>query len=351
MNENIRKAMIAASETRERLQVLAGKPEPTAEEKTETTELRTKATSLEGDLRTALADTGDGGHLDDEGGVVEDAEDRERREIRSKAKLVNFVQAAIDRTALTGAEAEASQAFGCAGGRMPIQMLFTETRDRETRDITPGVTAPGAGAPIAGSIFQRTAAASIGAVFPAVESGSASYPVMTSVPSAAALAKDATAPATAGAFRLDTRTPIRISGQFEVRVEDLALLPGMEESLRMAINDVLGDTLDVQFFTGNGVAPNLSGIFHQAADVSAESDIETFATGVARFAALVDGQYSNGMQDLRAVLGVDTYAKYACTAPGFLDTRLRYAAWRSSYCWRASSGVRYASFSRRQHWL
>ena len=42
---------------------------------------------------------------------------------------------------------------------------------------------------------------------------------------------------------------------------------------------------------------------------------------------------------------------YVCTAPGFLDTRLRYAAWRSSYSSRASSGVRYASFSRRQHWL
>ncbi len=40
-----------------------------------------------------------------------------------------------------------------------------------------------------------------------------------------------------------------------------------------------------------------------------------------------------------------------CTAPGFLDTRLSYAAWRGSYCSRASSGVRYASFSRRQHWL
>ena len=43
--------------------------------------------------------------------------------------------------------------------------------------------------------------------------------------------------------------------------------------------------------------------------------------------------------------------KTACTAPGFLDTRLRYAAWRSSYSSRASLGVRYASFSRRQHWL
>ena len=49
--------------------------------------------------------------------------------------------------------------------------------------------------------------------------------------------------------------------------------------------------------------------------------------------------------------GVKLTTLYECTAPGFLDTRLRYAAWRSSYCWRASSGVRYASFSRRQHWL
>ena len=40
-----------------------------------------------------------------------------------------------------------------------------------------------------------------------------------------------------------------------------------------------------------------------------------------------------------------------CTAPGFLDTSLGYAAWRSSYSSRASSGVRYASFSRRQHRL
>lgn len=29
-----------------------------------------------------------------------------------------------------------------------------------------------------------------------------------------------------------------------------------------------------------------------------------------------------------------------CTAPGFLDTGLGYAAWRSSYSSRASSGVR-----------
>ena len=32
--------------------------------------------------------------------------------------------------------------------------------------------------------------------------------------------------------------------------------------------------------------------------------------------------------------------KELCTAPGFLDTSLGYAAWRSSYSSRASSGVR-----------
>ena len=51
----------------------------------------------------------------------------------------------------------------------------------------------------------------------------------------------------------------------------------------------------------------------------------------------------------RALRAGERLPSKPCTAPGFLDTRLRYAAWRSSYCSRASSGVRYASFSRRQH--
>ena len=55
------------------------------------------------------------------------------------------------------------------------------------------------------------------------------------------------------------------------------------------------------------------------------------------------------VEDLVAV--IYSRIQYLCIAPGFLDTRLRYAAWRRSYSSRASSGVRYASFSRRQHWL
>ena len=58
-----------------------------------------------------------------------------------------------------------------------------------------------------------------------------------------------------------------------------------------------------------------------------------------------------GLVDAAVPVPLEAIGTRGCTAPGFLDTRLRYAAWRSSYCSRASSGVRYASFSRRQHWL
>ena len=168
---------------------------------------------------------------------------------------------------------------------------------------------------IAPVIFQRTAGAALGVSFPTVAQGQAGYPVLTTAPTAAVKAKDAAGPSTAGAFRLDTRVPRRITGQFQVRVEDLAVLPGMEESLNGAINDSLGDQLDVQLF--NGAAANFTtdgevrGLFVQATDVTAASATETFATGVARFASLVDGQYANSLADLRCVLGVDTFAQYA----------------------------------------
>ena len=61
-------------------------------------------------------------------------------------------------------------------------------------------------------------------------------------------------------------------------------------------------------------------------------------------------KYPRALEDPKRV-AVNRKHVPPCTAPGFLDTRLRYAAWRSSYCSRASSGVRYDSFSRRQHWL
>ena len=59
------------------------------------------------------------------------------------------------------------------------------------------------------------------------------------------------------------------------------------------------------------MSPNLSGLVHIATDVDKATAGETFATGVARYGALVDGTHAYGWSDLRAAIGSATFAAYA----------------------------------------
>ena len=314
---------VRLSEVRQKLNDLLGVEERSDEQNTELETLTAEAQKLEPELRAAIAAEGDPNETRT-ATEPEDAETRERREIRSRSTLGGFISGAIDGK-LDGAEAELSAAYGCPPGQMPIAMLMREPEVRtEVRAVTPGVVAPGLTDTITPVLFQRTAAASLGVTFATVPSGQANYPVMTGAPSADVKAKGATAPETAGAFRLDTRTPRRVTGSFKVAVEDLAQLPGMEESLRTVMDDVMGAKVDDQVFNGNNTAPNLDGLFRQAADVTAATAVETFETGVERYADLVDGTYADSFRDLRAVIGPKTFAKYASTFRGSQGDRSLY---------------------------
>ena len=312
----IQKIQLRQSEIRQKINDLLGVEDRTAEQTVELEGLTSEAQAIEVEFRAALvAEPPDDATTATPAG---DPEERERLELRSKARLTNYVSAAANGEAFDGAEAEYASAMGCRGGYMPVDMFMPEARERqqpEIRVVTPSVAAPGATAAIAPVLFQRTAASALGVQFPTVESGEANYPVLTTAPTAAVKAKDADAPSTAGAFRLDTRKPRRVTGQFTVRIEDLAVLPGMEESLRDAINDAVGDEVDAQIFNGSAsdfaTDGEIRGLFAQATDVGAAGSAETFASGVRRFSSLIDGQYANSMVDLRAIIGVDTFAAYA----------------------------------------
>ena len=69
--------------------------------------------------------------------------------------------------------------------------------------------------------------------------------------------------------------------------------------------------LDAQVIGGDGTSPNLTGLYQTATDVSAESAKANFATGLALFAALVDGQHARSFSDIRAIVGTDTFAFFA----------------------------------------
>ena len=115
------------------------------------------------------------------------------------------------------------------------------------------------------------------------------------------------APATAAAVSLVNQSPVRIAGSFEVRVEDLAVMPSLESALSESMQGSLSNELDEQTF--NGAAGELNGLFTQAGDESVASCRRNLrTTGIGRFAALVDGKHAYTLADVRAVIGSKTFA-------------------------------------------
>ena len=86
----------------------------------------------------------------------------------------------------------------------------------------------------------------------------------------------------------------------------------MEEDLRRGIASAMADSsLDSQVIGGDGSSPNLSGLFNQSTNVAVDGTKETFGTAIERFAGVVDGKHANGFGDIRALIGVATFALYA----------------------------------------
>ena len=75
-----------------------------------------------------------------------DGADREKRQLLGKASLSNFIRSAVSGKSITGAEAEASDAFNCPG-LCPLELFGMERRSEmdnlETRAITPSPSTTG----------------------------------------------------------------------------------------------------------------------------------------------------------------------------------------------------------------
>ena len=241
------------------------------------------------------------------GSIAGDSETRERSAIRSKTGLADFLSAAAGGREVSGAAREYAASVGCSPlNRLPLDIF--RNGQPETRAISVGPAVDGPVEPAVPFVFQRSAAQSLGIQMPTHGPGQAQIPRVTTAVPSDTLAPDAAAPVSAAVITLDSRTPKRISGQFEVRAEDLAVYPELEQVLMESIRGSLSNELDNEVF--NGVAAGLNGLFLQATDVSKASTLETYASGIGRFAALVDGSHAYSLADLRCVVGSTTYAKY-----------------------------------------
>ena len=298
---------IRLSECRQRLNELIGNETRSPEEQAEMETLTAEVSKREPELRAALAAEDDPQEVVTNTG---DSETRERAELRSRTGIADFLRAAASGTAVTGAAAEyATEHKVPTVGHIPMTIFERSAPKPETRAITAAPAVDGPLQPTVPYVFERSAANSLGIMMPSVPSGQVQIPKVTTAPPADTLAKDGSAPATAAAVSLVNQSPIRIAGSFEVRVEDLAVMPSMESALSESMQGSLSNELDEQVF--NGTATELNGLFTQADDESVAGAVETYTTGIGRFAALVDGKHAYTLADVRAVIGSKTFALYA----------------------------------------
>lgn len=337
---NVQRLTIKASEQRARLNEIAGLEGDslTDEIRQERDTLTTDYADTEAQLRAAVAAEGDPGEIRT-ARVEEDGEARERRELRAKTSLSDFITAAVtqgDAAGVTGAAAEYAASEGCPG-LVPITLLGPTAEQRaaehraavEHRNVTPAPAdsdVPHTHAPIVPALFDRSVAPWLGVEMPTVGTGIQSYPVLGTSLTAGMAAEDAAAVQTAGGFTVTDADPRRLSGSFLIRKEDTAKLPNMEPALRENLSMVLSDELDDEIVNGNNTAPNLDGVLRQLTDPSAPaSGAETYTRYAAAFASHIDGLFATIPGDVRGLVGPHTIRHMASVFGTTAGDRSAYA--------------------------
>ncbi|MDE0387831.1 MAG: hypothetical protein OXI75_03935 [Rhodospirillales bacterium] len=249
-------------------------------------------------------------------------EERERLELRGRARFGKYIAAALQGRKVDGAEAEFSAAHKVPAGSIPLDLFESdrpEVRNGERRDDA-ATTIPTSGlgatlAPIQPFIFSESIAPRLGIAMPSVGSGSYSEATITTSLTAGAKAKGAAQDSTAAVITPTTANPRRISSRLTTQIEDVAQIGvgNYEAALRMNAVAKLSDEYDRQCISGDGSAPNVNGLINQLTDPTNPTDVANFDAFVASFVDQVDGLWAMTGKDVAIVTNPDAWKLSAKT--------------------------------------
>lgn len=309
------KIEVRMSQVRQRLNEIAG-----LEGDAFTDDVRAEADQLGGeyaDLETRhraaiIASPGEDGTTADRSGEP----DRERAELRQRASLGRYLQAALQGRTVTGAEAELRQAAGVDG--IPLE-LFDADRPVETRADTPTGAPATVGVnmdPIRPQIFARAVAPRLGIAMPRVESGTFGTSTITTGLTAGAMAKGAARESTAAAFTVQTTTAHRVSARMSIRIEDVAQIGvgNFEASLRQNLTLALSDSLDDYVLNGDGQGANPHGLLSRLTNPTDPTTAITWSAFVGLAAGGIDGgPWAEGLGAVTLLVNPETMRKAETT--------------------------------------
>lgn len=319
---NLQRVQFRISEVRQKLNEIGAKEAPTDADRAEGDKLAKEYDQLEVRFRALVV--GDGAAAAaGEADAKADKEAAQLAKLRGKVELRNYLQAAMDSRELSGAEDELNKHLGLtdtAGVQVPWDALAgpelraarrgaVEERVDAVTSVSGTANLPSENmAPILGRVFERSVAAFLGVRMPAVGVGQRNYPVMTAGVTAEMKAAGAAVDADAATYTVTVINPSRLTARYVFRVEDLAVVAGLEASLREDLRMAMSDQLDVQILSGDGTSPNLGGLFDDdglaaPSEPAAEADVNAYidlATGQ------VDGINAYNTSDVRFLIGPAT---------------------------------------------
>ena len=290
---NLQRIALEMSKNRQRLNDLLGKDDKTDAERSEMDTLVTRQQNLEIEHRAAIVVQPDGTETVHE----VDNQERERRALVDDSNMGRIFDAILDHRSVDGRERELQAAYNLAANQVPLAAL-------ETRAVTPAPSNVGQNqSEIIPGVFPQSAAAFIGVDMPTVAVGEAVYPVLSTSASVKTPAENANADETTGAFSADVLSPARLQASFFYSREDRARFQGMDEALRMNLNDALSDGLDKEIIAGtNGL---LNGTVLANHNVTAATSFDLYMAGLVY--GRVDGKYASTSSDIKLLLGSHAY--------------------------------------------
>ena len=298
MKTSIEKA-IALSEVREKLNALNGISEPTDTQKGDETTLLASQKTLESEYREALKTESEEESTET---VTQDAETRERLELRSKARVADYFTSALTRSPLAGASAEYSEAMGVPGA-IPLSLLQEpEVRDVDSPAPSTHPTSPDA---VTGFAYSRPVREFIGVDVVNQPGGDAAYPRVTTALTGGMVSAGAAGESTAAALTVVKHAADRrLQTRLTLRIEDLTAYPAVEAALKQNLLQEQESTRDAQILTGNDTAPNLDGLTNQVT-VSTEGTDTTFDLMISKVASLIDGHYAADLKSVRLLVNAN----------------------------------------------
>lgn len=184
------KLTLRASEIRSEINRL----DPGEETLAKRRELLASLDTVEGEFRSALTEeaTADATAPDAHGLTPEE---REFRQLESRAELRQAFRAVMSGGPLTGAEKELQEHRGLSGSAVPWDLIAPRAVPR-TEDRADAVSAAPSNSHleqhgILGRVFARSATMALHVAMPSVGTGQQNYPVVTTTDTAKILAKDA----------------------------------------------------------------------------------------------------------------------------------------------------------------